>query len=132
MLFRVDPTRDVPLSGQIAACVRRGIAEETVRAGDRLPPARELATSLGVSVHTVLAGYQQLRDEGLIELRRSRGATVRAGVRAERAALVDMVRQVVEAANRLDLDEEELVALIRSVRTSTPAQAVPGPAPTGR
>lgn len=124
MLFRVDPSKDVPLGGQIAACVRRGIAEETVCAGERLPPARELATSLGVSVHTVLAGYQQLRDEGLIELRRGRGATVRAGVRAEQAALVDMVRQVVEAANRLDLDEEELVTLIRSVRTSTSAHAM--------
>lgn len=116
MLFRVDPARNVPLSGQIAACVRRGIAEEAVRAGDRLPPARELATSLGVSVHTVLAGYQQLRDEGLIELRRSRGATVRAGVKPERAALVELVGQLVDAARRMNLDEDELVDLIRSAR----------------
>lgn len=120
MLFRVDPARNVPLSSQIAACVRRGIADESVRPGDRLPPARELATSLGISVHTVLAGYQQLRDDGLIELRRSRGATVRAGVPAERAALVELVRQVVEAARRMGLDEDELVGLIRSARTSTP------------
>jgi GntR family transcriptional regulator len=119
VLFRVDPAKDVPLSGQIAACVRRGIADESVRAGDRLPPARELATSLGVSVHTVLAGYQLLRDEGLIELRRSRGATVRAGVRAERAALIELVKQVVDAARRIDLDEDELVGLIRLARTST-------------
>ncbi|GAB3466527.1 GntR family transcriptional regulator [Actinophytocola sediminis] len=118
MLFRVDPANGVPLSAQIAACVRRGIAEETVRAGDRLPPARELATSLGVSIHTVLAGYQQLRAEGLIELRRSRGATVAAGVRPDRAVLVDLVRQVVEAANRMNLDEQELLDLLRSVRTS--------------
>lgn len=120
VLFRVDPAKNVPLSSQIAACVRRGLADESVRAGDRLPPARELATSLGVSVHTVLAGYQQLRDEGLIELRRSRGATIRAGARAESAALFELVKQVVEAARRLNLDEDDLVGLIRSAQTSTP------------
>lgn len=114
MLFRVDPAKNVPLSSQIAACVRRGIADGSVRGGDRLPSARELATSLEVSIHTVLAGYQQLRDEGLIELRRGRGATVRAGVRADRAVLVELVEQVAEAARRMDLDEDELIGLIRA------------------
>lgn len=125
MLFRVDPAKNVPLSSQIAASVRRAIADESVRGGDRLPPARELAASLQVSIHTVLAGYQQLRDEGLIELRRGRGATVRAGVRADRAALVELVRQLVEAARRMDLDEDELIGLIRSARTGATPRRPP-------
>lgn len=118
MLIRVDPARSVPLHEQIAAAVRRGIGAGEVAAGERLPPARELAASLDVSIHTVLAGYQQLRDDGLIELRRGRGATVRAGADAGRAGVVDLARQLVEAARRIDLDEEELVELVRGLRTA--------------
>lgn len=113
MLIRVDATRSVPLADQIAACVRRGIAEGAAGAGERLPPARELAASLEVSIHTVLAGYQQLRDEGLIELRRGRGATVRGDAPAGRAAVVELARELVRAARRIDLGDEELIGLLR-------------------
>ncbi|MBW0121496.1 GntR family transcriptional regulator [Pseudonocardia oceani] len=118
MLIRVDPARPVPLHEQIAAAVRRAIGAGEVAAGERLPPARELAASLDVSIHTVLAGYQQLRDDGLIELRRGRGATVRAGADDGRAGVVDLARQLVEAARRIDLGEEELVELVRGLRTA--------------
>lgn len=114
MLIRIDPARSTPLADQIAASVRRGIAEGDVRAGERLPGARELATSLQVSIHTVLAGYAQLRDEGLIELRRGRGAVVREGTPAGRAAVVELVRQLVHAARRIDLDEDEIIHLVRT------------------
>lgn len=117
MLIRVDPTRHEPLADQIAACVRRAIADGGVPAGERLPGARELAASLSVSIHTVLAGYQQLRDEGLIELRRGRGATVRAGATAGRAAVVDLAVQLVAAARHIGLDEEELVDIVRAAAT---------------
>ena len=120
MLFRVDPARPTPLGDQIAACVRRGIADGTVIAGERLPPARELAASLQVSVHTVLAGYQQLRDEELIELRRGRGAIVLEGPRSERAAVLELARDLVAAARRIDIDDEELITLVRSAAGPSP------------
>ena len=46
--------------------------------GDKLPSARDLASSLGINMHTVLRAYTTLRDEGAIELRRGRGAVVTA------------------------------------------------------
>ncbi|CAA9418109.1 MAG: Transcriptional regulator, GntR family [uncultured Pseudonocardia sp.] len=115
MLIRVDAARSTPLHDQIAASVRRAIGAGEVAAGDRLPPARDLAASLQVSIHTVLAGYQQLRDEGLIELRRGRGATVRDGTTADRAGVLDLARRLVDAARRVDIDEDELLALVRRV-----------------
>ncbi|MEU5438667.1 GntR family transcriptional regulator [Streptomyces sp. NPDC020719] len=114
MLFRVDPASPLPLADQIAASVRRAIAEGTVDPGERLPAARALANSLGVNVHTVLRGYQRLREEGLIELRRGRGAVVvdTTSNRA-RAQLLVRVRELVDDARRLGLSEDEVVHLVR-------------------
>ncbi|BAG19088.1 MULTISPECIES: GntR family transcriptional regulator [Streptomyces] len=113
MLFRVDPTSTVPLGDQIAASVRRAVAEGAVAPGERLPAARVLAESLGVNVHTVLRGYQRLREEGLIELRRGRGAAITAGASPQRARLLEHVREAVADARDLGMTEDELLALVR-------------------
>lgn len=114
MLIRIDPTSTVPLGDQVAASVRRAVADGAVAAGDRLPPARELAESLGVNLHTVLRGYQRLRDEGLLDLRRGRGAVLTDRATPGHAALAEQVEHVVALARRAGLGERELIALVRS------------------
>ncbi|UGQ11679.1 GntR family transcriptional regulator [Yinghuangia sp. ASG 101] len=114
MLFRIDPASPRPLGDQIAASVRRALAEGTVRPGEKLPPARELAASLAVNVHTVLRGYQQLRDEGLIELRRGRGAVVTASLDPERLRLSERVADLVAQARALGMRDDELLTLLRT------------------
>jgi len=113
MLVRIDPASGVPLADQIAAQVRGAVAAGTVVPGDRLPAARDLAESLQVNMHTILRAYAQLRDEGLIELRRGRGATVCKGGAADRAQLVDAAHRLIAAGRRLGLDIDELIAEIR-------------------
>lgn len=76
MLIRIDPTAPAAIYTQIAREVRRAVAAGEVRVGERLPAARDLAGSLEVNMHTVLRAYADLRDEGVIELRRGRGAVV--------------------------------------------------------
>jgi GntR family transcriptional regulator len=115
MLFRVNPASAVPLGDQIAGQVRGAIADGSVEPGDRLPAARALADLLGVNVHTVLRGYQQLRDEGLIELRRGRGAVVVEGTTSPgRARLAQRVRELVSEARELGLSEDEVVSLVKT------------------
>lgn len=113
-MFRVDPGSPVPLGDQVAACVRRAVAEGSVRDGERLPAARELAASLGVNVHTVLRGYGRLRDEGLIELRRGRGAVVTSRATPGHARLIEAARRLVADARELGLTDEEVLALVRA------------------
>lgn len=114
MLFRVDPTSPVPLGDQIAASVRGALAAGRARPGERLPAARQVADSLGVNVHTVLRGYQKLRDEGLIELRRGRGAVVTADAPAARAALLAQAHRLVADARALGLGGDEVLDLVRA------------------
>ncbi|KPC64106.1 GntR family transcriptional regulator [Streptomyces chattanoogensis] len=113
MLFRVDPSSAVPLGDQIAASVRGAIADGSVHTGERLPAARALATSLGVNVHTVLRGYQRLKEEGLIELRRGRGAVVTGAASPARARLGEVTDQLIVQARQLGLSDEEIVSVVR-------------------
>lgn len=112
MLIRVDPGSAIPLFEQLAAAVRSEVLRQAVVAGERLPAARELAASLDLNVHTVLRAYQLLRDEGLIDLRRGRGAVVTDRAR-DYAALAAVLPQLVAEAKRLDLSPAALAALIR-------------------
>ncbi|HET7387132.1 MAG TPA: GntR family transcriptional regulator [Nocardioidaceae bacterium] len=115
MWFRVDPTSAVGLADQIAARVRAALLESRLTPGDRLPPAREVARGLDINMHTVLRGYAILRDEGLIELRRGRGARVRTDVDVDLTDLRQQIRALVGAAQRLGISREGLITEMRKV-----------------
>lgn len=58
---------DGPKYLAIATSLTRAIEEGRLRPGQRLPPQRELAKSLGVDLTTVTRAYGLVRDNGLIE-----------------------------------------------------------------
>ncbi|MFI5657961.1 GntR family transcriptional regulator [Streptomyces sp. NPDC051684] len=115
MLIRIDPGSSAPLGEQIAASVRRALADGAIATGERLPAARDVAQLLGVNVHTVLRGYQQLRSEGLIDLRRGRGAVVVAA--PARARLQMAAAQLVTEAREAGFSESGTIELLRSAWT---------------
>ncbi|MEU2632579.1 GntR family transcriptional regulator [Kitasatospora sp. NPDC007106] len=114
MLFRVNPASPQPLAEQIAACVRRAVAEGSAGPGDRLPPARTLAGSLDVNMHTVLRGYQILREEGLVDLRRGRGAQITDAASPGRARLGAAADALVAEARASGLTDQEVLDLVRA------------------
>lgn len=128
MLFRIDPSAARPLFEQLAAQVRAAISRGELAPGTRLPAARELATSLDVNVHTVLHAYQELRDEGLIELRRGRGAVVTAQAGQDYRPLHAALSAVVVEARRLGLHPDAATALLRDA-LSAARTTTPGPTP---
>ena len=72
----IDRSAPLPLHDQVAAQIRRAIAEGEAGPGERLPLAKDLAAVLGANKNTVLRAMHLLRDEGLLEFRRGRGITV--------------------------------------------------------
>jgi GntR family transcriptional regulator len=113
MLWRIDPTGDEPLYAQLAAQAHIAAARNELRPGDRLPAARELADSLDLNVHTVLKAYQQLRDEGLIELRRGRGAVVTARAATDMSPVQNALVALVDAARSANISTETLTVLLK-------------------
>ena len=112
--MEIDYSSSVPLHEQVAAAVRRAIADGEVRSGERLPPARDLAAVLGVNTNTVFRALRTLRDEGLLEFRRGRGVTV-TGIGPERSAVVAKARELVALARRCGYRPDELAEIIARV-----------------
>jgi len=66
------------LRDRVVAMILDGVLKE----GDPLPSVRTVAAEYRVNPLTVLKGYQELVDEGLVETRRGRGMFINAGARA--------------------------------------------------
>jgi DNA-binding GntR family transcriptional regulator len=107
---RQDPTL---LHHQVAAEIRRAIADGEAKPGERLPPAKDLAAVLGVNTNTVLRALRELRDEGLLEFRRGRGITV-AGT-PEQADVITRARDLVNFARQHGYKPDELVRIIHDL-----------------
>jgi GntR family transcriptional regulator len=113
VLSEVDRSDPLPLHYQVAAEIRRAIAEGEASPGDRIPQAKDLAAVLGVDTNTVLRALRALRDEGLVELGRGR-ATVVSGT-PERGAVVARLKEFLDFARTQGYRREEVLGLIESL-----------------
>ena len=99
------------LRDKVVAMILEGVLAE----GDALPSVRSVAAEFTLNPLTVLKGYQQLVDEGLVEKRRGRGMFVNTGARAhllkgERQRFLEQEwPRVAATIERLGLDPQELL-----------------------
>jgi GntR family transcriptional regulator/MocR family aminotransferase len=75
-VISIDPAAQAPLYRQLYDEFRAAILAGRLKAGNKLPPTRELANELGISRNTVVAAYDQLLSEGYIESHVGAGAWV--------------------------------------------------------
>ncbi len=71
------PVRRSKVYEEVAARIRRLIADGHLKPGDKLPPERELASMLGVSRTSVRDAIRTLEMAGLLEPRQGEGTIVR-------------------------------------------------------
>jgi DNA-binding transcriptional regulator YhcF (GntR family) len=104
-----------PIYRQLRDRVVAMILEEVLKEGDPLPSVRNVAAEYRVNPLTVLKGYQQLVDEGLVESRRGLGMFINSGARnlllkGERQKFLKEEWPRVEATiERLGLKPEDLL-----------------------
>lgn len=110
-LVKLDRDDALHLHEQVAAEIRRDIANGDVRPGQRLPPAKDMAVILDVHTNTVLRALRMLRDEGVLEFRRGRGITV--ATEPERGIVSAQAQELVTLARRFGFGREEIVLLIQ-------------------
>ena len=105
---RNDPT---PLHDQVAAQIRRAIADGEAKPGERLPPARHLAAVMHVNTNTLLRALRILRDEGLLELRQGHG--IRVSGTPQRSALLAKAIELVKLSRESGYNRAELLDIIQ-------------------
>ena len=76
MLLKINFESDIPIYIQIKNQVIHGIALGSLKPGEILPSVRQLASDIGINMHTVNKSYSLLKSEGYIVVDRRRGATV--------------------------------------------------------
>ena len=123
----MDPkwNEDQPIYRQLRDRVVAMILEGVLGDGDALPSVRNVAAEYRLNPLTVLKGYQELVDEGLVEKKRGRGMFVNEGARAqllkdERQRFVDKEWPAVAATiERLGLDPAELLKSLNTFGKSS-------------
>ena len=118
----MDPkwNEDQPIYRQLRDRVVAMILEGVLGDGDALPSVRNVAAEYRLNPLTVLKGYQELVDEGLVEKKRGRGMFVTDGaqkqlMKDERRRFIDRDWPTIAATiQRLGLDAETLLAKIKS------------------
>ena len=104
-----------PIYRQIRDRVVAMILDGVLKEGDPLPSVRNVAAEYRVNPLTVLKGYQQLVDEGLVETKRGRGMFINVGVRdlllqdERRKFVAEQWPRIYEAIQRLGLTLQELL-----------------------
>ncbi|HVA52675.1 MAG TPA: winged helix-turn-helix domain-containing protein [Acidimicrobiales bacterium] len=108
----VSKNEPVALYDQVAAEIRRSIADGEAKPGERLPPAIDLADVLGVNKNTVIRALHLLRDEGLLDFTRGRG--IRVVGTAQKSAVVVRINELLEFARTQGYRTDEVVAIIEA------------------
>ena len=104
-----------PIYRQIRDRVAAMILDDVLKEGEPLPSVRTVAAEYRINPLTVLKGYQQLVDEGVVEARRGRGMFINAGARAlllrdeRQKFLGEEWPRIQQTIQRLGLTEEELL-----------------------
>jgi len=126
----MDPkwNEDLPIYRQLRDRVVAMMLEGVLNDGDALPSVRNVAAEYRLNPLTVLKGYQELVDEGLVEKKRGRGMFVTEGARKqllkdERKRFIDKEWPIVVATiKRLGLNADELLTEIGEPSPSTESE----------
>jgi len=115
---------DLPIYRQLRDRVVAMILEDVLGDGDALPSVRNVAAEYRLNPLTVLKGYQELVDEGLVEKKRGRGMFVTDGAKTqlmkdERKRFLDKEwPEVAKTITRLGLNAEDLISAISATDES--------------
>ena len=109
--IHIETHSGVPTYRQVMDQLKLYVASGTLSSGQQLPSIRDLALSLAVNPSTIVKAYNELKHEGIVEMRQGKGVFVKSAdrgltKRARRDALRPLIQRLVVEAQQLGLTDE--------------------------
>ena len=76
MVLNLDFNSDKSIYVQIKEEITKAIASGELKINESLPSVRSMAENIGVNLHTVNKSYNELKEEGFLNIDRRKGAIV--------------------------------------------------------
>ncbi len=115
MLIEIDFNSQEAIYVQLRNQIVMLIAQNRLQDGDSLPSVRNLATKLGVNMHTVNKAYAMLRQEGYLKLDRRSGAVISVEImdkKNEMMKINDYMQMIVAQAICKEISKDEMLKIV--------------------
>lgn len=120
MLVNLDFESDAPIYEQLKNEIIIGIAKKQLVPGERLPSVRALASDIGINLHTVNKAYQQLKQDGFLQIHRQRGVVIHPdgpppADEVFKQGLSNSIKPMLAEAMAKDMTKEQIEALLQEI-----------------
>ncbi len=117
--IQISTGSNEPVYAQIITQIRRSIAKGHLKAGDKLPAVRKLASELVINPNTVAKAYMHLEQDKLVITKTGSGtyiadSRIRSADVSDLNILAERIDNTITRAINLGLDQNELVELFQS------------------
>lgn len=115
MLIEIDFNSQEAIYVQLRNQIVMLIAQNRLHDGDSLPSVRNMATQLGVNMHTVNKAYAMLRQEGYLKLDRRSGAVISVEImdkKNEMMKINDYMQMIVAQAICKEISKDEMLRIV--------------------
>lgn len=115
MQIQIDYTSSEPIYTQIRTQIVLAIAVGDISVGETLPPVRDLASTVGINVHTVNKAYDLLRGDGIVATYNKKGTIVLINPEKAKGILEEEMILPVARAICLGLPREDVLETVGAV-----------------
>lgn len=105
MFLEIDFASDQPIYEQIRRGIIKSLSQNDLKYGEALPSVRQLASDIGVNLHTVNKAYKMLEEDGIIVMDRRFGSKI-----------VDETKDISELQKRKVKEELDFIIALAKVK----------------
>lgn len=115
--IQIDFNSEEAIYIQLRNQIILGIATAQLQEGDVLPSVRQMASRIGINMHTVNKAYSVLRQEGILAMDRRQGAVIR--IDADRLYALEEIKEglqvILAKAACMNISCEEIHQLVDEI-----------------
>lgn len=105
MFLEIDFASEKPIYEQIRRGIIKSLSQNDLQYGETLPSVRQLASDIGVNLHTVNKAYKMLEEDGIIVMDRRFGSKI-----------VDKTKDISEIQKRKVKEELDFIIALAKVK----------------